>query len=68
MLTAAVLAGSLAAALVALIGTHAELRRLRRELRTERQHCDWQAGIIARREPNKPHGPRLWRHEPPRQG
>ena len=73
MLTAA-LGAALAAALVAVVGSLHEVRRLRAELRHERQHSDWQAGIIAhrgwRREPahTEPKGPRLWRQEPPRHG
>lgn len=73
MLTA-LLGSLLAAALVALAGSLAEVRRLRTLLRQERQHSDWQAEIIGRRgwrrdaAHDDPKGPRLWRHEPPRHG
>lgn len=74
--TEVALGTALTVALVALAGSLREVYRLRRLLRQERQHSDWQAAIIGRRgwrrdagrEPNKPHGPRLWRQEPPRQG
>lgn len=71
---AAVLGAALAAALVALAGSLREVYRLRRLLREERQHSDWQAAIIGRRGwrrdagRTEPKGPRLWRQEPPRQG
>ena len=77
MILTAFLSAALLSALVALAGSLVEVRRLRRELRHERQHSDWQAEIIARRGwrrdagsvgPKGPHGPRLWRQEPPRQG
>lgn len=49
MTLAALLGAALAASLVALAGSLREVYRLRRLLREERQHSDWQAAIIGRR-------------------
>jgi hypothetical protein len=77
LIAVAALAWFLFAALVAVAGTLIELRRVRQELRDERQTNDWQKQYLdrvgwrpgARRdEPTTPHGPRLWRQEPPRHG
>lgn len=71
---------ALTVVLVAFAGSLREVYRLRRLLRQERQHSDWQKQYLDRvgwrsvrrdaghQTPNAPHGPRLWRHEPPRQG
>lgn len=69
----ATLAAALAVALVALAGSLAEVRRLRKLLRHERQTNDWREAVLNHRtrkdaahEPPRPKG--LRRKEPPRHG
>ena len=70
----AILGSLLAAALVAVAGSLAEVRRLRGVLRSERQANDWQQKLLNARgwrtdaAHESPRKPRLWGNEPPRQG